>query len=144
MMRAFILLICIATLFAACGAPQTPTANDRQDRILQAAESWPQEPDFTVSFVALHPLGKEQVSDQARAQFDPNDDYWGLPRTGEYEFVAAYCAGCHSMEIVMQQRATRERWSYMLTWMTEKQGMVALERDDRDLFLDYLVEHFGP
>jgi hypothetical protein len=69
--------------------------------------------------------------------------FWNLA-PGEYELVAAYCAGCHSFEIVMQQRATRERWEYMLTWMSDKQGMVPLDDETENLVLEYLATNFGP
>lgn len=147
-MRPLLLSLASIILTAACSGSDevsdlTPN-EDRDQRVLEMSEHWPKSPDYSTVFIALTPLGAEVTADDGRPVFDSTDDYGGLPRTGEYEFVAAYCSACHSLEIVMQQRASRERWSYMLTWMVEKQGMVPLEAEDEELFLDYLVEHFGP
>ena len=144
-MRISALLLASTVLLSACYGPnETNEPADKNERLLQASQSWPRDPDYSVKFIALKPLGEDENHDSTRPSFDDRDDYWGLPRTGEYELVAAYCAGCHSFEIVMQQRATRERWEYMLTWMSEKQGMVPLDADTEELVLDYLATNFGP
>ncbi len=137
-------LVSVLTL-SACEPPaEVEKDSAKKERILEASKYWPSEPDYSVKLVALSPLGNDGASGTMRPVFNPSDDYWGLPRTGEFELVAAYCAGCHSIEIIMQQRASRERWEYMLTWMSEKQGMVPLDGEDRELVLDYLVLNFGP
>lgn len=148
-MRTFFLSLMTVVFAVACGGPQQNDSDRRTDkkraeRVLELSKTWPDTPDYSTVFVALSPHGNAEGPSDARAVFDSTDYYGGLPRTGAYEFVAAYCSGCHSLEIVMQQRASRERWSYMLTWMVEKQGMVPLDEQDEDLILDYLVAHFGP
>ena len=114
----------------------------RQNRIKTFAESWPAEPDFENRFNALTP--SKTVTALVDTPFDPTDDYWGLPRdnSGAHELVAAYCAGCHSLSIVMQQRATRSGWKDLLVWMEEKQGMPPLEGDE-DYVLEYLSKYFA-
>ncbi|MEM9495077.1 MAG: hypothetical protein AAGA09_03665 [Pseudomonadota bacterium] len=124
----------------------------RRARVASFARSWPKAPDYKVGFVALDGTnGAAAVaSDDAhitRAMFDPDDDYYGLPAGEDEEtrdLVSAYCAPCHSLQIVMQQRATRARWDYLLTWMTEEQNMAALSPTDEAAVLDYLTHHFGP
>jgi cytochrome c len=54
------------------------------------------------------------------------------------------CNSCHSLAIVKQQRLSRETWDKLLTWMVEKQGMAQQTPEQRQLILDYLVQHFGP
>ncbi len=75
--------------------------------------------------------------------FDPQDDYWGLPRTEGVDDVAAFCTACHSLEIVMQQRITPKRWQYTLNWMIEKQGMAKLDPETYQLIYAYLTRHFS-
>ena len=114
----------------------------RQDRIEAFAANWSAQPDFENRFNALTP--SKTVSALVDTPFDPADDYWGLPRdnSGAHELVAAYCAGCHSLSIVMQQRATRAGWKDLLVWMEEKQGMPPLEADE-DYVLEYLSKYFA-
>ena len=66
-----------------------------------------------------------------------------LRRSEGVETVAAYCSACHTLQIVMQQRQTRDGWDYLLTWMAEKQGMAEPPPDMRAEILDYLSREFG-
>jgi|GEM_PF-1750096 len=117
-------------------APQS-----RNERIAALAADWPREPDYAPIFNALDP--SFAVIETSASAFDPGDDYFGLPRTEGYETVYAYCGACHSLRIVMQQHVTPERWSEILIWMSEKQGMPELPPEDAAIVLDYLSEHFG-
>jgi hypothetical protein len=58
--------------------------------------------------------------------------------------VFYFCTACHSSRLVRNQAMTRERWDVTLTWMTERHNMPPLEGDDRERFLDYLTQAFGP
>lgn len=58
--------------------------------------------------------------------------------------VFYFCTACHSSRLVRNQAMTRERWDATLTWMTERHNMPQLEGDDRERFLDYLTQAFGP
>jgi hypothetical protein len=53
------------------------------------------------------------------------------------------CNACHSLRTVQQQGLPRDRWDDLLHWMTEKQGMPALEGTERDVVLDYLAKNYG-
>jgi len=123
-----------------------PDPGARARRVEAMARTWPAAPDYRVTF---HPLGAAPREGSAGggavggAPYDPQDAYRGLPRNGAYADVAAYCSACHTLEIVMQQRASRARWSYMLDWMTKEQNMPPLPQEDRARVLDYLSENFG-
>jgi hypothetical protein len=58
--------------------------------------------------------------------------------------VFYFCTACHSSRLVRNQAMTRERWDATLTWMTERHGMPLLQGEDRERFLDYLTQAFGP
>ncbi|MEM9880216.1 MAG: hypothetical protein AAF862_13165 [Pseudomonadota bacterium] len=112
----------------------------KAQNIAALAKSWPTEPNFSFSFSPLAPSRPSRAADAAL--FDGEDDYSGLPREGAFELVDAYCSGCHSLQIVMQQRASKRRWASLLLWMTEKQNMPPLEEDEAAV-LSYLAKHFG-
>lgn len=117
--------------------------SSQKRRIAAFANDWSTSPSYDVDFNALDPSYKTiSVTDSL---FDPSDDFWGLPRDdkGAYELVDAYCSACHSLSIVMQQRATPERWQELLIWMEEKQGMAKLPNEDEELVLDYISTHFS-
>ena len=109
-----------------------------------AQDDWPTNPRFDFHFDALNPLSQAGDSASSDSLYDPEDEFWGLPRTPGYELIDVYCSGCHSLEIVMQQRADASRWRYMLNWMVEEQNMAPLLQEDADIVLNYLVTHFGP
>ena len=71
-------------------------------------------------------------------------DELGLPKGEGREEVAALCSACHSLQIVKQQGLDADRWDGLMDWMTEKQGMPALEPEDRTRIVSYLAEHYGP
>lgn len=132
------------TAASAAAVSQPPSAEERRARRVAAmAASWPKTPDYRVSFNPLSPAAAPAGGARARASFDPDDEYWGLPRNAGYEEIAIYCSACHTLEIVMQQRATRNRWAYMLDWMVEEQNMPPLPDADKATVLDYLSRNFG-
>jgi len=112
-------------------------------RIAEHVKGWDTNPSYEADFNALDPSYK--VAALSNSLFDPADDYWGLPRDekGTFELVDAYCTACHSASIVMQQRATSERWKELLIWMESKQGMAKIPEQDEDLLLEYLGRHFS-
>jgi len=114
----------------------------QKKRAAKHAKTWSPIPSYTADFNALDPSYK--VASVSDSLFDPSDDYWGLPRDdkGAFELVDAYCTACHSASIVMQQRATPERWKELLIWMEEKQGMATMPAEDEALVLEYIGTHF--
>jgi hypothetical protein len=71
---------------------------------------------------------------------DPDD----LPEGRGRDETAAFCGGCHSMNLVRQQGMSRSRWDETLNWMVERHGMPQIEGEDRELILDYLALAFPP
>lgn len=122
-----------------------PTALElrRAQRVSAMAASYEEGISFNDQFNALDPRLKRSGVTRG-SMFNAADDYWGLPRTPGYEEVANNCAACHSLAIVMQQHVTAERWDYLLKWMVEKQGMMAMEPEDEVLVRAYLNTHFSP
>ncbi len=117
------------------------TPNTRAGRIAEFAKNWAREPQYNFAFNALDP--SFEIAASADSVFDPSDDYWGLPRDAGYELVSANCSACHSLSIVMQQKATAQRWDEILDWMVETQGMARLNPEDRTLIHTYLSTHFS-
>ena len=139
-------LVCASLTLAACGEGGSlnhpSKENVRADRIATASRNWPTTPNYHVNFSALEPQSASIDRTHAFA-FDADDEFWGLPRAEGVELVAIHCASCHTVEIVMQQRASRTRWDYMLDWMVQEQGMPPLLSDERGAVLDYLASAFG-
>lgn len=79
----------------------------------------------------------------AGAQWDPSDEWEGLPEGEGREEVFYNCIACHSSAIVQQQRLDRRTWDEVLVWMVDDMGMPEMPEDEHELVLDYLVEHFG-
>lgn len=114
----------------------------RQARIEAWSKEWAAFPSFEASYSPAYDAAFAASAGRQFA-FDPSDDYWGLPRTEGYDLVAAYCSACHSLEIVMQQKMTPDRWRYTLNWMSEKQGMAPLPPDEFAAIERYLNRYFS-
>ena len=123
-------------------APQAPPPESAADRIAAMADAWKPDTMYAPTYDALDPAKATAAAAQATG-FDATDDYGGLPRTEGHETVAAYCAACHTLQIVMAQRQPRARWDYLLTWMTEQQGTAEPPAEVRAEILDYLAREFG-
>ncbi len=144
-------LICLAALvglyfvFSSNNAEQAGTvpieSAERLARIAAMAESWPKSPDFGQKFDPRDPYSDPgSEGKQAGAAFDV--DNLPVADNGAHELVIAYCSGCHSLNIVAQQNASRARWQEMLIWMEEKQGMSKIPAEDEADLLDYLSKEF--
>ena len=122
---------------------QPPLSAAQKARIAEHVTAWAKTPAYDADFNALDPNYK--MPSITNSMFNPVDDYWGLPRDekGSFELVDAYCTACHSASIVMQQRATPERWKELLVWMEEKQGMAKIPDEDEALVLEYIGTYFS-
>ncbi len=83
------------------------------------------------------------LSAPARTQSD-GEETFGLPDEKGREEVIAFCSGCHSIRLVVQQGLTRAGWEELLQVMYDEQEMPQLEPGDTVLVLDYLTKHVGP
>ena len=64
-----------------------------------------------------------------------------LPLDPDQQFVTGRCVICHSLEMIAQQRQTREEWTVIVDRMITY-GM-PMEPGDRERMLTYLVKHLG-
>lgn len=142
-----LLFAAVAVLFAAgffsVRAPEPPSSASRN----ASAQAYAQklaapEIDFYPAYLALDPSAPADDAG-ARAAFNPADAYGGLPQTEGFDLVAGWCASCHSLRIVMQQRPTPARWDELLDWMVEKQGMAEPDPETRAAIRAYLARHFS-
>ena len=116
---------------------------ERLERIKAMAETWPKEPRFEDGFNPLYPSANAKEEAQlAKAQADMSEVKLPIAENGAHELVAAYCSGCHSLNLVTQQHASPERWKQLLIWMEKKQGMQPLPKKDEREVLDYLARNF--
>lgn len=67
----------------------------------------------------------------------------GFVADGDYMLVKTNCTACHSSQLVLQNRATREGWEEMIIWMQETQKLWDLG-ENQDKILDYLATHYAP
>jgi len=135
--------VAMATKTKPMNNTKTALTSVQKIRAREHAKGWSAIPSYSADFNALDPSYK--VASVSDSLFNPADDYWGLPRDakGAFELVDAYCTACHSVSIVMQQRATPERWKELLIWMVEKQGMAKMPAEDEALALAYISTHFS-
>ena len=59
------------------------------------------------------------------------------------DVVLRHCTGCHSAELIRQNRMDRERWVSNIKWMQETQGLWDLGTDEV-IVLDYLSTYYSP
>ena len=57
--------------------------------------------------------------------------------------IRRHCLGCHSDQLIIQNRMSRERWEDNIKWMQETQGLWNLGPDHIGV-IDYLAEHYAP
>ena len=115
---------------------------ERRDVIRSMADDWSGIITYGASYSALTPMSESEGL-ATNINFDPSDDYWGLPRTAGVESVSLFCGSCHSLAIVMQQSQTADGWRYLLDWMVEKQGMARLSAEDDAVIHAYLSREFA-
>jgi hypothetical protein len=57
--------------------------------------------------------------------------------------VVQNCGGCHSLDLVKQNRATKEGWKDIISWMQETQKLWDLGLQEETI-LHYLAKNYGP
>lgn len=133
----------LMTLFEAPATQRSNSAAAPENTIIaQMISDWSGDIDYAPPYNALLPTARQSAGADGMS-FDPEDALYGLPRAEGAEDTALYCSACHSLEIVMQQRQTREGWRYLLAWMNEQQGMPALPDAEYARILDYLSSELG-
>lgn len=74
---------------------------------------------------------------------DSIDQVTGLVVDEALPLVVGNCTGCHSAQLITQNRATREGWKNMIVWMQQTQKLWDLGENE-DEILDYLARHYAP
>jgi hypothetical protein len=64
-----------------------------------------------------------------------------LPRDRDQQMVSGRCIICHSLEMIAQQRQTREEWAAIVDRMITY-GM-PVQPGERERILAYLAKHLG-
>jgi hypothetical protein len=67
----------------------------------------------------------------------------GLKADTGLDVVLMNCTNCHSAKLISQNRATREGWKNMITWMQETQNLWNLGENEK-VILDYLSTNYAP
>jgi len=57
--------------------------------------------------------------------------------------VVTHCTACHSAQLVMQNRMSKERWNATIRWMQETQNLWPLG-DSQEVIVNYLVRNYPP
>ena len=94
--------------------------------------------------VALVLVAGSLAIPRAFSQSDGDDEAFGLPDGVGRDTVMAYCAACHSLRLVSQQRLRRYQWEELLVEMSQKHNMPKLAPEDEKVITDYLAEFLAP
>ena len=72
------------------------------------------------------------------------DSQSGLLVDEGYKAVKQHCSTCHSLNIVIQSKASRQGWLDTIRWMQKEQGMSFLNKQSEKMILDYLAKNHAP
>ena len=67
----------------------------------------------------------------------------GLVAGEGLNLVIANCTGCHSAQLITQNRATEEGWVRVIRWMQETQNLWELGENE-EAIVDYLAKYYAP
>lgn len=68
----------------------------------------------------------------------------GLVKAPGWQLVRVHCGGCHSHQLVTNQRGGRQTWLDIIRWMQETQNLWQFDRETEDGILDYLATNYPP
>ena len=72
------------------------------------------------------------------------DPQTGLIISTGWELVRANCGGCHSYEMITNQRSDRQGWEEMIRWMQSSQNLWEFDPQTEKSILDYLSKNYPP
>ena len=72
-----------------------------------------------------------------------SDNHFGLPETEGFDLVKGQCSGCHSLQLVAQNKLTRQGWKDLIHWMQREQNLWPLGELEKPI-LDYLEKNCAP
>jgi CxxC motif-containing protein (DUF1111 family) len=67
----------------------------------------------------------------------------GLIADKNYQLVIQQCTSCHSLKLITQTQATRERWEELIRWMQANHKLWDLGENEGPI-LDYLARNYPP
>ena len=71
------------------------------------------------------------------------NNYQGLSPVSGVELVVKNCTVCHSADIILENHMSRKAWDKTITWMQKEQGLWELNKEVRNIILDYLSKTQG-
>lgn len=74
---------------------------------------------------------------------DGKDIATGLLAGEGLNVVKSHCLACHSSDLIVQNRFTREGWHKKIVWMQETQGLWDLGESE-PVILNYLAANYAP
>lgn len=74
---------------------------------------------------------------------DGKDMQTGLLAGEGLAVVKTTCTACHSSDLILQNRFTREGWHEKIVWMQQTQGLWDLGESEA-VILDYLAANYAP
>ena len=86
---------------------------------------------------------ERQALPEAEVPVAKGTDETGFVEDANKMLVVTNCTACHSAKLVTQNRATRQGWKNMITWMQETQNLWDLGSNEEKI-LDYLSKHYAP
>jgi len=76
------------------------------------------------------------------AQEPGRDPATGLIKAEGWEMVQAHCSGCHSLNLVIQNRGDDEHWLNLIRWMQDKHNLWDLGPAETTV-VSYLAGYYG-
>jgi len=67
----------------------------------------------------------------------------GLIEGNGVELVVQNCTSCHSAQLIMQNRMSKNSWAQTIKWMQDTQNLWDLEENHEAILL-YLSTHYAP
>ena len=97
---------------------------------------------FLISFSMCSSL-KDNKSVNENVQSLTIDVGTGLVIDEGMDLIVANCTSCHSSKLIMQNRATKEGWKSIITWMQQTQNLWPLGVNEEPI-LNYLTKNYAP
>lgn len=104
---------------------------------------------LSIALRSIIPPTETQVSDSPIPASHSNaikeglDVDTGLIAEGNYLLVKSTCTACHSSDLILQSKFTKETWVEKIRWMQRTQKLWDLGESEEPI-LDYLAKYYGP
>ena len=104
---------------------------------------------LTIALRTFIPSAETQVPDipvaasHSNAIKEGTDVDTGLIAEGNYLLVKSTCTACHSSDLILQSKFTKETWLGKIRWMQRTQKLWDLGENEEPI-LNYLAKYYGP